>query len=71
MYLLLTVGGDLMADDLSNRRPEDSSRISMEEEWEVRYWTRELGVSREELGRLVKKYGHSAVKVRQHLGRAA
>lgn len=60
-----------MTDDLQKSGPQDRSLINLNEEWEVRYWTKELGVSREELQRLVQKYGHSAEKVRQHLGRAA
>ena len=40
-----------MADDLSNRGPQDRSRINMSEEHEVRYWTEALGVSREALQR--------------------
>ncbi len=38
-----------MADDLKLRRPQDASRISLSEDWEVRYWTQALGVSAEEL----------------------
>jgi hypothetical protein len=53
-----------MADDLKNRGPQDSSRISLTEDWEVQYWTKELGVSREELEKLVSHYGNSAYMVR-------
>ena len=35
-----------MADNLKKRTPQDASRISLTEEWEVRYWTTSLGVSR-------------------------
>ncbi|WP_084026141.1 DUF3606 domain-containing protein [Bordetella flabilis] len=38
-----------MADDLQNRGPQDRARINLNEEWEVRYWTRELGVTEEAL----------------------
>ncbi|WP_415830393.1 DUF3606 domain-containing protein [Bordetella flabilis] len=40
---------DVMADDLQNRGPQDRARINLNEEWEVRYWTRELGVTEEAL----------------------
>ncbi len=32
-----------MADDLKQRGPQDASRISLNEEWEVQYWTKALG----------------------------
>jgi len=35
----------------------------------VRYWTKELGVSKDELARLVQQHGNSAEKVRQELGK--
>lgn len=52
-------------DDLKNRGPQDRSRINTREEWEVRYWTKELGVSADELKRLVLLNGNSVEKVRQ------
>jgi hypothetical protein len=53
-----------MADDLKNRGPQDRSRISMSEDYEVQYWTKELGVSKERLAELVKQHGNSAEKIR-------
>ena len=44
-----------MADDLKDRGAQDRSRISMHEEHEVRYWTKALGVSKEELASAVAK----------------
>lgn len=38
-----------MADDKTARAPQDSSRIAMQEDYEVRYWTNKFGVSRERL----------------------
>ena len=60
-----------MADDKSNRGQADRSRINMSEDYEVRYWTKHLDVSREELQRAVDKVGPSAAAVRKELGRAA
>ena len=54
-----------MADDLSNRGGQDRSRISMEQEHEVRYWTQALGVTKEQLAEAVKQVGNSADKVRE------
>jgi hypothetical protein len=59
----------IMSDNLNNRGPQDRSRINLSEEWEVRYWTRELGLTKEELERAVKNAGSSVAAVRQHLGR--
>jgi hypothetical protein len=58
-----------MADDLTDRGPQDRSRISMSEDYEVRYWTKALGVSKEELQKLVDTHGNSAAKVKEALGK--
>ena len=58
-----------MADDLSKKGPQDASRISLSEPWEVEYWTRTLGVTRDELETAVKAVGNSAAAVRRHLGK--
>lgn len=56
-----------MSDDKSKRGNPDRSRISLNEEYEVRHWSEQLGVSREELEEAVKSVGNSAEKVREHL----
>lgn len=56
-----------MIDDRSNRGPADRSRINIREPWEVRYWTRELGVSEAALVAAVKAVGVSADAVRDYL----
>jgi hypothetical protein len=56
-----------MADNKSKRRPQDSSRINMNEDYEVSYWTRKLGVSREELKRATSKFGSIVARVRKGL----
>lgn len=58
-----------MSDNLSNRGPQDRSRINLHESWEVQYWTQELGVTREQLEQAVKQAGSSADAVRRHLGK--
>ena len=52
------------------REKPDRSKISMHEAWELDHWTRELGVSRSELQRLVDKVGNSAAEVRKELARS-
>jgi hypothetical protein len=46
----------------------DRSKINMHQPHEVKYWTRELGVSREDLQRAVDKVGNTAATVRKQLG---
>jgi hypothetical protein len=58
-----------MSDNMQNRGPQDRSRISLGQEHEVRYWTRELGVSDAELKMAVAMAGSSADDVRKFLRR--
>ena len=60
-----------MSDDRTNRGAQDRSRISLSEDYEVQYWTKEFGVSRERLEQLVAQLGNSAAKIREALGKAA
>jgi hypothetical protein len=53
-----------MADDKRQRAPQDAARINVSEDYEVQYWTKELGVSKERLQELVKEHGVSADAVR-------
>ena len=57
-----------MADNLTLRQPQDASRISLSEEWEVQYWTKEFGVTKVRLEQLVKDHGNSAEAVRKAVG---
>jgi hypothetical protein len=56
-----------MTDD-KTKQGADRTRISLDEEYEVQYWTKELGVSREDLERAVASVGNSTDKVRELLG---
>ena len=58
-----------MADNLQNAGPQDRSRINVNEDWEVQYWTKELGVSKERLTELVREVGTSSSAVREKLGK--
>jgi Protein of unknown function (DUF3606) len=48
-----------MADDKTKRAPEDAKLISLNDEYEVEYWTRKFGVTTERLVRAVHKVGNS------------
>jgi len=57
-----------MADDKSIRGPADAARINVNEEHELRYWTKTLGVSEEKLRSAIASAGVMAKDVRAHLG---
>lgn len=54
-------------DNLQNRGQPDRSKINMHEQHEVRYRTKHLNVSKEELQKAVDKVGNSATAVRKQL----
>jgi uncharacterized protein DUF3606 len=58
-----------MSDDLGNRGPADRPRINANEAWELRYWSKELGVTPNRLKELVRQHGVSVAAVRQALGK--
>lgn len=58
-----------MPDDKTNRGPQDRSRINIHEEYEVRYWSKTLGITPEELKKAVAQVGTSADAVKKHLGK--
>jgi hypothetical protein len=58
-----------MADDKTKRAPQDAKLISLEEDYEVEYWTQKYGVTGQRLTDAVKSVGHSAEKVGEHLKR--
>jgi hypothetical protein len=47
----------------------DSKTINLNEDYEVAYWTKALGVSKEELQSAVAKVGKSTDAVRKHLNK--
>jgi hypothetical protein len=61
-----------MSDDTSKRGPRDSSRINMNEDYEVRYWSEKFGITKQELSEAVRRAGSMAKDVEAHLrGQAA
>jgi hypothetical protein len=58
-----------MSDDLKNRGPADRARINVHEDYEVRYWTGELGISEEKLRETVARVGVMSADVRKALGK--
>ncbi|KAA0129528.1 DUF3606 domain-containing protein [Chryseobacterium sp. SN22] len=58
-----------MSDDLSKRRPQDASKVNVHEDWELEYWSKELGISKEKIREAVKAVGTSAAAVKRYLGK--
>jgi hypothetical protein len=58
---------NILSGDLTNKVSPDRSKIAMQEELEVKYWTKHLDVSRDDLQRAVDKVGNSAAAVRKEL----
>lgn len=58
-----------MSDDLSKRRPQDASKVNVNETWELEYWSNKFGVTKERLKEAVKAVGTSAVAVQKYLGK--
>jgi hypothetical protein len=56
-----------MADDSSIRGPADRNRVNLNEDWELKYWAKELSASADELRAAVKAVGTSVEDVRARL----
>jgi len=51
----------MMSDDLSKKGFQDRSRINMNEDHEVAYWTEKFGVTKEELQSAIDAAGSNSV----------
>jgi len=58
-----------MPDDKSKTGKQDRDKINVHEEYELRDWSKRLGVSKEELKKAVQSVGTSAEAVRKHLSK--
>ena len=56
-----------MGDDKTLKGPQDRSRISLSEDYEVRYWCEKFGVTEKQLVAAVTKVGNSAKAVENEL----
>jgi 3-oxoacyl-[acyl-carrier-protein] synthase III len=59
--------GGLNMDDLKKTGFQDRSKINMHEPHEVQYWTKHLGISKEQLQKAVDKVGNAAAAVKKEL----
>lgn len=58
-----------MSDDKKNTGSPDRDRINVNEDYELQYWTKALGVPADELRAAVKAVGPTSAAVRKHLGK--
>jgi hypothetical protein len=58
-----------VADDRTKRGAQDRSKINLDQEHEIRYWTQEFGVSEASLTAAVARVGSSVQAVWQELHR--
>jgi hypothetical protein len=57
-----------MADNPTMTRPQDSQRVNVNQEHELRYWTERFGVSAEALREAVGQVGPMVEDVADYLG---
>jgi uncharacterized protein DUF3606 len=60
-----------MSDDFRMRGPEDRSRINVSEPWELKYWSKTLGVTPERLKEVIRQVGPRTEDVEQYLSSTA
>jgi len=58
-----------MPDDKTIREPEDKARINIHEPYELNWWSKHFGVTKQQLIDAVAKVGTSAAKVKEYLGK--
>lgn len=58
-----------MSDNKSKTGSPDRDRINLSEDYEVQYWTKELGISEKELRDVIQEVGNTSKAVREHLGK--
>jgi hypothetical protein len=63
------MGQKAIMSEITKKLAPDRSKIAISDDQEVKYWTRHLEVSREELQRAVDKVGNSAAAIRKELAR--
>ena len=58
-----------MSDNKSKTGSPDRDRINLSEDYEVQYWTKELGISEKELRDVIQAVGNTSKAVREHVGK--
>jgi len=58
-----------MTDDLTIKQPADAKKVNVNEPYEVNYWCKKWGVTKEQLKAAVKKVGVMSADVAKELGK--
>lgn len=58
-----------MPDNLNIRRPQDPTKVNVNESWELGYWSEKFGVSIAKLKEAVSKVGVLVVDIKKYLGK--
>ncbi|QHB70658.1 DUF3606 domain-containing protein [Stenotrophomonas sp. 364] len=58
-----------MSDEKKKTGTPDRDRINVNEDYEVQYWTKALGITAAQLKEAVKAVGPTSAAVRNHLGK--
>jgi hypothetical protein len=56
-----------MPDDLNKKRPQDSSKVNVNEPYEVNYWTERFNISEAKLNKAVKAVGPMVADIEKWL----
>lgn len=49
-----------------DRRPADTANVNITDEWELRWWARELNLSEDQLKQAVREVGTATTKLREY-----
>ncbi|MDG2524984.1 DUF3606 domain-containing protein [Stenotrophomonas sp. HITSZ_GD] len=55
-----------MTTQQDDRRPKDMANVNINEEWELRWWARELSLSQDQLKQAVREVGTATTKLRDY-----
>lgn len=58
-----------MVENLQEFRPADRLRINVNDEWELKWWSKGIGVTPEELRAAVKMFGAESTDIRAVFGK--
>lgn len=58
-----------MSDDLTHRGSPDTTKVNVNEAWEVKWWCNKWGVSESQLRAAVRAVGVQSKDVAKHLGK--
>ena len=58
-----------MSDNLKINQPEDPTKINVNQQWEIDFWTKTLGVSEMQLRNAVRVVGPLVKEVKKNLGK--